>query len=131
MIPATSTTFLELINSGALAKIESPGLRSALTRYGQVLDTTSEVWNTMFPLFNDPSSAFHRAVRFSTNPDLLLPLVDHEQVIIGYEWALLKQGEAEFQNIYLMQIQGVVATHWVQDAIDQVVEELQQVQSVD
>lgn len=74
---------------------------------------------------------FRHAVRFSTNPDLLLPLVDHEQVIIGYEWALLKQGEAEFQNIYPMQIQGVVATHWVQDAIDQVVEELQQVQSVD
>ena len=61
-VMSMSSTFQELINSGSLAKIESPGLRSALTRYGQVLDTTSEVWNTMFPQFNDPRSVFRHAV---------------------------------------------------------------------
>lgn len=129
-VMAMSSTFQDLINSGSLAKIKSLGLRSALTRYGQVLDTTSEVWNTMFPQFNDPRSVFRRAVRFNTDLDVLLE-ADPQKYIVSYDWALLKEGEAEFENIYGMLTQQLVAMSMVQAAIDEVVEELQKVKPDD
>ncbi len=127
-VMSMSSTFQELINSGSLAKIESPGLRSALTRYGQVLDTTSEVWNTMFPQFNDPRSVFRHAVRFNTDLDVLLE-ADPQMYIVSYDWALLKEGEAEFENIYSMLAQQLMAMSMVQEAIDQVVVELAEAQN--
>lgn len=82
----------------------------------------------MFPQFNDPRSVFRHAVRFSTDLDVLLE-ADPQKYIVSYDWALLKEGEAEFENIYSMLAQQLMAMSMVQGAIDQVVVELAEAQN--
>lgn len=122
--PQAPAAFLELINSGSLARLSSPGLRAALTRYTQSNEAGAHVWSTMFPLFNDPRSVFRQAVRFSTDFDKY-DSTDPQQIIVGYDWEKLKQGEAEFENIQSVQWQQYAGAVGLLHAIDSVIAELE------
>ena len=122
--PQAPAGFLELINSGSIARLSDPGLRAALTRYAQRNEVGSQLWSTMFPLFNDPRSVFRQSVRFSTDLDKYVS-ADPQQIIVGYDWEMLKQGEAEFENIQSVQWQQYENAVRLLDAIDGVIAELE------
>lgn len=93
-VPAQSTTYAELVATGALSRLSDPELRAALTRYGDYSARYARKLPVALSVVLDPRSNFLRAVDWNVDPDTW----QTSEGVVGYDWTVLLDSEPELQS---------------------------------
>lgn len=90
--PYEPATLTELLSSGGLSELSSPGLRTALVQYHETSTTQLQMSDLVLDRISTPHDGFHDAIH--VNPDLSRTSANR---LIDYDWALLPTTRQQFQ----------------------------------
>lgn len=99
-MPAESATYLEMISTGSLARLQDVRLRRALTTYAQNVRLFESNYESLLRIQTERTEDIDLgdALRYNTRFT-----GDLSEVVASYDWQLLRQAEPQIQYIQLFQ----------------------------
>jgi hypothetical protein len=91
--PYEPVTLVELLSSGGLSELSSPGLRTALVQYHETSTTQLEMSNLVLDRISTPHDGFHEAVQI--NPGFSRE--SGRNPVFDYDWNLIPATRQQFQ----------------------------------
>tara|TARA_R110002072_G_scaffold100602_2_gene221642 strand:+ start:244 stop:990 length:747 start_codon:yes stop_codon:yes gene_type:complete len=93
--PSEPVTLIELMSTGGLTQLSSPGLRTALIRNHETAEAQSKLADLVLARVSTPDDGFHDAIY--VNPDY----GDGSEFLLGgYDWEKLASARQQFQVIF-------------------------------
>ncbi|WP_412067265.1 hypothetical protein [Rubrivirga sp. IMCC43871] len=94
-IPTQSTTYSEMVSTGAISHLSDADLRAALTRYGDYAARYARTHPGALAVLLDPASNYLQAVQWSTDPD---DWGAASTAVVGFDWDRLLGSKGEMQS---------------------------------
>lgn len=100
-IPPVSSTYLEMLSTGGLSRIENEDLRNALVRYGETNGRFQLMYSKAMDRIasTEGTESIFSSMEFDTHWDL----PEGQSPVLSFDWEKLQAAEAQIYGVYIFQ----------------------------